>query len=103
MQLLDVIPEVRYFLPNAFTPNGDAANDGFRGNGSMEGASEFTLSIWNRYGEKLFETGDPFEAWNGRKNNTGELSTQGVYMVTVRFKGPRGEKHEIRGYATLIK
>lgn len=103
VQLLDVIPEVRYFLPNAFTPNGDAANDGFRGNGAMEGASEFTLSIWNRYGEKLFETGDPFEAWNGRKNNTGELSPQGVYVVTVRFKGPRGEKHEIRGYATLIK
>lgn len=102
-QVLDVMPEVRYFLPNAFTPNGDGGNDGFRGNGVMEGATNFRLAIWNRYGEQLFETTDPFEAWNGRKNNTGELSSQGVYVVVVTYTGPRGEKHELHGYATLLK
>ncbi len=102
-KVLDVIPEVRYFLPNAFTPNGDGSNDGFRGNGMMEGATNFNLRIWNRYGEQLFETDDPFEAWNGQKNNTGDLSPQGVYVVVVTFIGPRGDKHELRGYATLIK
>lgn len=103
VQVLDVVPEVRYFLPNAFTPDGDAVNDGFRGAGSMEGATGFVLTIWNRYGERLFETNDPSEAWNGRKNNTGDLSPQGVYVVVVQFTGPRGEKHELRGYATLLK
>lgn len=103
VQLLDVIPEVRYFLPNAFTPNGDGINDGFRGTGSMEGATNFNFTIWNRYGEKLFETTDPTESWNGRKNNTGDLSPQGVYVVVVTFRGPRGEPYELRGYATLIK
>jgi gliding motility-associated-like protein len=103
VQILDVVPEVRYFLPNAFTPDGDGINDGFRGTGSMEGATQFVLTIWNRYGEKLFETNDPFQAWNGRKNNTGDLSTQGVYVVVVTFRGPRGEPYELRGYATLLK
>ncbi|MEK7253821.1 MAG: PKD domain-containing protein, partial [Bacteroidota bacterium] len=103
IQMLDVIPEVRYFLPNAFTPNGDGFNDGFRGTGSMEGATNFSLTIWNRYGEKLFETSDPDEDWNGKKNNTGNLAPQGVYVVVVNFRGPRGEKHELRGYATLVK
>ena len=102
-QSLDVIPEVRYYLPNAFTPNGDGINDGFRGNGAMEGATNFHLSIWNRYGEQLFETEDPFESWNGRKNNTGELSPQGVYVVQVKFRGPRGESYDLHGFATLIK
>lgn len=102
-KLLDVIPEVRYFLPNAFTPNGDGSNDGFRGNGLLEGATDFNFRIWNRYGELLFETDDPSEAWNGRKNNTGELSALGVYVVVVTYTGPRGEKKELRGYATLIK
>lgn len=102
-KVLDVIPEVRYFLPNAFTPNGDGSNDGFRGNGMMEGARDFTLRIWNRYGEQLFETSDPFQAWNGRKNNTGDLSPQGVYVVVVTYTGPRGDKYTLRGYATLIK
>jgi gliding motility-associated-like protein len=102
-KLLDVIPEVRYFLPNAFTPNGDGSNDGFRGNGMMEGATNFKLRIWNRYGELLFETDDPYESWNGRKHNSGDLASQGVYVVVVTYVGPRGEKKELRGYATLIK
>ena len=103
LQVLDVVPEVRYFLPNAFTPNGDGFNDGFRGDGSMEGATGFVMTIWNRYGEKLFETNDPFQSWNGRKNNTGAISSQGVYIVVVTFRGPRGEPYELRGFATLIK
>ncbi|MCC6724700.1 MAG: gliding motility-associated C-terminal domain-containing protein, partial [Saprospiraceae bacterium] len=102
-KLLDVIPEVRYFLPNAFTPNGDGTNDGFRGNGMMEGATDFKLRIWNRYGELLFETDDPSESWNGRKHNDGDLAPQGVYVVVVTYTEPRGEKKELRGYATLIK
>ena len=103
IQFLDVIPEVRYYLPNAFTPDGDGNNDGFRGNGLMEGASDFNLSIWNRYGEKLFETGDPFEPWNGRKDNNGKLAPQGVYIVVVKYIEPRGETKELRGFATLVK
>jgi gliding motility-associated-like protein len=103
LQLLDVIPEVRYHLPNAFTPNGDGVNDFFGGNGMMEGATNFNMSIWNRYGEKLFETADPFERWNGRKNSTGDLAPQGVYVVQVYFKGPRGKPMHVKGFATLIK
>ena len=102
-QFLDVIPEVRYFLPNAFTPNGDGNNDGFRGNGLMEGATNFNLTIWNRYGEKLFETDDWTQPWNGRKNNDGELAPQGVYVVVVTYREPRGAKRELRGFATLVK
>lgn len=102
IQTLDVIPEVRYYLPNAFTPNGDGVNDLFKGQGLLEGATNFNLSIWNRYGEKLFESNDPDEGWNGRKNNVGKPSTQGVYVVVVRYRGPRGEDVEIRGFATLI-
>lgn len=103
IQFLDVIPEVRYYLPNAFTPNGDGYNDGFRGNGLMEGATNFNLTIWNRYGEMLFETDDPYVAWNGKKDNTGQLSPQGVYIVKVEYIEPRGAKRELSGYATLVK
>ena len=101
--VIDIFPEVRYFLPNAFTPNGDGTNDFFLGNGVMEGATNFNLSIWNRYGEKLFETGDFQEGWNGRKDNVGQKSEQGVYVVVVTFTGPRGEAFNLKGYATLIR
>lgn len=101
--VIDIFPEVRYYLPNAFTPNGDGTNDLFLGNGVMEGATNFELSIWNRYGERLFETNDFREGWNGRKNNVGQKSEQGLYIVVVTFTGPRGESFKLKGYATLIR
>ncbi|MCB0643272.1 MAG: gliding motility-associated C-terminal domain-containing protein, partial [Phaeodactylibacter sp.] len=99
---IDVEPQVRYFLPNAFTPNGDGLNDLFRGEGVMKGAVDFDFQVWNRYGELVFQSSDPFEAWNGRKHNTGELSPRGVYVVIVRYTEPRGRPVEIKGFATLI-
>ena len=103
IQIVDVIPEVRYFLPNAFTPNSDDINDFYRGNGMMAGATNFHFTVWNRWGELLFESTDPEEAWNGRKGNTGGQVPNGVYVVLVTFTGPRGEKHEVKGFATLIR
>ncbi|MFK7933884.1 MAG: PKD domain-containing protein [Saprospiraceae bacterium] len=103
VRLIDVVPEVRYFLPNAFTPNNDGRNDVFRGTGIMDLAEDFTFSIWNRYGELLFQTNDPQEAWNGRKNNVGELLPNGVYVCTVRYRDPRGDQQTIKGFATLLR
>lgn len=100
---IDVAPEVRYFLPNAFTPNGDGLNDGFRGEGVMEGAVDFEFQIWDRYGELIFETNDPFESWNGQKNNIGEDAPSGVYVVVVRYIAPRGGRVQLNGFATLIR
>ena len=103
LKTIDVRPEVRYYLPNAFTPNNDGSNDIYVGNGVMEGASNFNLSIWNRWGELVFETSDPFEGWNGRKHNTGREAPAGVYMVLVTYNGPRGEPYELRGVATVVR
>lgn len=103
VQILDVRPEVRYHLPNAFTPNGDGLNDSYFGKGLMEGATNFQMSIWNRWGEMIFESNNPDEGWNGRKFNTGKESPNGVYVVVVTFRGPRGEPFEFKTFATLIR
>ncbi len=102
-RVIDIKPEVRYFLPNAFTPNGDSVNDVYLGAGIMEGAQEFRMSIWNRWGELVFESFDPKEGWNGRKFNTGEDIPEGVYVVTVSYRDPRGEPVKLNGFATLIR
>ncbi len=99
---IDIVPQYTFFLPNAFTPNMDGRNDGFRGNGVLQYISEFEMQIFNRWGEMIFTTNSPTEAWNGRKFNTGELCQSGVYVVQVRLRGPRGEKEELKGFATLI-
>ena len=101
---LDVVPMISYFLPNALTPNGDGTNDFYRGNGAfLQFLNNFSLQIWNRWGEKIYETNDPLEGWNGRYHNTGEMSPNGVYVCVVRFKGPRGTEYEFREYATIVR
>lgn len=103
VQTIDVRPEVRYFLPNAFTPNGDGLNEAYKGVGLLVGATNFKMTLWNRWGEMIFETNDPEEGWNGKKFNNGADSPNGVYVVVVTFKGPRGEPFEFKTFATLIR
>jgi gliding motility-associated-like protein len=100
---IDIRPEVRYFLPNAFTPNQDGLNDEYRGVGIMDGARNFVMTIWNRWGQQLYESTDPNSGWNGRIFNSGDEVPNGVYVVQVSFQGPRGEKFEYKTFATLIR
>lgn len=102
-KIIDIRPEIRWYMPNAFTPNGDGVNDGFFGKGFLEGMSSFHMTIWNRWGERVFNTTDPREQWNGRADNTGGMSPAGVYVYQVNFTGPRGEPFEFKGYATLVR
>lgn len=101
-QVLDIVPKFSYWLPNAFTPNGDGKNDIYMGKGYFQYITNFEMAIYNRWGERIYLNNSPYESWNGRKNNTGELCQAGVYVVVVRFHGPRGERQEIKGFATIV-
>lgn len=103
VQILDVIPKVTYFVPNAFTPNADGINDFFSGNGITDGIENFRMTILNRWGEIVFESNNPKEGWNGRKRNTGRESPNGVYVYIVNYTDPRNNDFELKGYATLIR
>jgi gliding motility-associated-like protein len=101
--IIDVIPEVRYFLPNAFTPNQDGTNEIYKGVGVMDGVREFNMSIWNRWGEMVFQTDDANKGWNGNFLQNGQPAPQGVYVVYVTFTTPRGEIIKQQTFATLIR
>ncbi|MFN0215177.1 MAG: PKD domain-containing protein [Saprospiraceae bacterium] len=100
---LDIRPEVIWHMPNAFTPNGDGKNDDFFGKGFLNGVTNFKMTIWNRWGEMVFETNNPNDKWNGEKRNSGSMSPEGVYIYTVTFTGPRGEANEYKGFATVVR
>lgn len=103
IQFLDIVPEIRYFLPNAFTPNQDNKNDDFLGVGYFVGIQQFRMTIWNRWGELIYEADDPNAGWNGRKDNTGDFAPQGVYVYLIEFLGPRGKPYSFKGYVTLLR
>ena len=100
---IDIYPEYTFYLPNAFTPNHDGNNDTYLGVGFFQNAQNYNMTIWNRWGEKIFDSTDPTEGWNGRKFNIGKPSPQDVYMVRVTFDDAKGAPLSFLGQATLVR
>lgn len=96
-------PEYSLFVPNAFTPNGDNKNAFFTTTGI--GIDSFHIYIFNRWGEKIFESNEIKTQWNGRKYNdmNNPISPQGVYVYRIRIWDVFGEKHDYYGHINLIR
>ena len=91
------VPEV--FIPNTFTPNGDGKNDGFRVFG--EGISLENLSVYNQYGNLVYESSVLKDVWDGTYN--GKEVPQGSYYYTAIIIDYLGEKYSREGTVTLIR
>lgn len=91
------------YIPNAFTPgNADGINDFFTVKGIN--FSEFEMLIFDRWGNKIFETTDASEGWNGRIKN--QLCQQGVYIYKINYKflngKEKGSDKSAVGHITLL-
>ncbi len=69
-------------LPNAFTPNGDGLNDNFRPLHACD-MEDYSMTIFNRYGEKIYFTTDPLHSWDGKIKNS--LLNMGNYIWSVKY------------------
>jgi gliding motility-associated-like protein len=67
-------------IPNAITPNGDGQNDAF-GLINPTGLNNFKMRIYNRWGELVFETTNPFEKWEARINEKAQHGDAFVYVI----------------------
>jgi len=103
IKIIDVVPKPTYFLPNAFRPRSGGTNSTYRGQGDFIGISDFQLQIFNRWGGIVFQTKNPYEGWNGREENVGSMMPAGVYVCRVTYTGPRGNRFELKEFATLVK
>ncbi|MBK9735109.1 MAG: gliding motility-associated C-terminal domain-containing protein [Saprospiraceae bacterium] len=95
---IPIQPIVKFFMPNAFTPNNDGLNDDFIGIGRFEGIKQYSMTIWNRWGDRIFETVDKEVGWNGQRNNTGELSSPGLYAYQIEYVDSFGMPQLIKGF-----
>jgi len=96
---VDVIVSTSVDVPNAFTPLSNDFNSkvGVRG----YGISKMTFTIWNRWGQKMFETNSRNEGWDGRYK--GVLQPMDVYAYTLQVEFTDGKKLTKHGDITLIR
>jgi gliding motility-associated-like protein len=87
------------FTPNAFMPEG--VNNVFKPVTVYVDADSYLLQIYNRWGQRIFETTDPNEGWNG--SSGGKKEPQGAYAYFVKFVSSRGEEYTKSGTITLIR
>lgn len=87
------------FIPNTFTPNDDGENDVFRVKGLK--LDEVYLTIYNRWGEKVFETNDLTKGWDGKYK--GKQADVGVFGWYLKVKCVNGEETFKKGNVTLVR
>jgi gliding motility-associated-like protein len=71
-----------YSTPNAFSPNDDGINDEFCLKGWSKCATDFYISIYNRWGEKVYSSEDPSFCWDG--NFMGNPLNSGVFAFYIK-------------------
>lgn len=99
-QSVRVNPAFSIYIPTAFTPDGNNINDVFTIKGIE--VRDFTLYIFNRWGQNLFTSYDINVGWDGRGAD-GEICQDGVYPFRVLYTDIFGMPKEYIGSVTLIR
>ncbi|MEO6301877.1 MAG: gliding motility-associated C-terminal domain-containing protein, partial [Bacteroidia bacterium] len=97
-----LIPNTDFFIPEGFSPNGDGKNDLFVIKGLPVDVDN-TLTIYNRWGNKVYKKTNYDNTWNGTSNVNGTIGTDklppGTYYYILEFNG--GDIKNTNGFVIL--
>lgn len=100
----NTVENIHYFdlhIPNTFTPNGDGLNDTFSAiTATGWGLSSYSMLIYNKYGQLLYETDDIDSPWDGTYEDKVVKSDSYVYKIFAT--GTAGGVVDISGTVTVL-
>ena len=88
------------YIPNSFTPNSDNKNDHFSPIFDCD-ITEYNFTIFNRWGELLFETTNPTNSWNGTFK--GKICQTGIFIYLLKYKDNKNTHQKKYGHVNLLK
>lgn len=94
-----ILQQPRLYVPNAFTPDG--LNNIFKPIGVFTDKDNYEFIIYNRWGQKVFETNDYTKGWDG--NHNGKLSEFGVYSYYIHITNAFNKAIVKRGSVLLMR
>lgn len=99
--IITIFSKQNIFLPTAFTPNNDGTNDVFIGNASK--VTEFNMTIYNQWGNLVFESFDINNGWDGMFLGQSSPCPAGTYSYKISSKFTSGSTFEKLGSVLLIR
>jgi gliding motility-associated-like protein len=87
------------YAPNAFTKNGDNLNELFQLGGVF--VDTYSIKIFSRYGDLLFESNDIHQSWDGTFR--GKTCPPDVYIYMAEGTGRKSQRTTVQGTITLIR
>ncbi len=99
-QKVTVLPKP-YYIPNAFSPNGDGVNDQFIP--SFTSIKSYEILIFDRWGQEVFYSNNWNTHWDGKHQITGEPLKQDVYLYRLKFMNEANQETTEIGRITLIR
>jgi len=99
---LEIIPEFTFYAPNSFTPDGNKTNEGWSPKGIGIDENNYELTIYDRWGELIFQTDTWGEEWDGTVNGT--LVQIDTYIWKVNFKDTaENRNHNYLGRVSVVR
>jgi gliding motility-associated-like protein len=97
---MQILRKEGYYLPSAFTPNGDGLNDDIRP--YIIGMKQFkSFTIFNRWGSVIFRSTKYGEGWNGK--HKGDVQAPSVFVWMLEYVNNENKVVRAKGAVTLLR
>ena len=100
-KIIECLPAYTFYAPNTFTPNNDKRNDFFFPLGEGWDVKTYSLMVFDRWGEKIYETDQVDGWWAGTFK--GEEVKEDTYIWKVNLKDIFGMQHNYIGHIILVR
>lgn len=101
-KVVKVREDFNFYVPNAFTPNGDGNDDFFTGLGTDIG--DFEMMIFDRWGNLIYKSNDYNQPWDGKIKHKGDIVQEDVYVYKIKVtEQDTHHEHVFNGHVSLLK
>lgn len=103
-RFVEVDPLFTFYIPNAFTPDGDGINDTWGPSGVNFEYESYNVQVYDRWGKMVWQTDNPSRQWNGLDQSSLEPVRNGLYVYQFLVKQFNTfEPRKISGTITLYR
>ncbi|MBI4932011.1 MAG: gliding motility-associated C-terminal domain-containing protein, partial [Bacteroidetes bacterium] len=91
------------YVPNTFTPNNDGLNEVFAPQFSRIDEQNYSMMIFDRWGNLVFKTTNVRDYWDGKVHRSGDLVQEDIYVYVITYHDLKKAEHKLIGNVNVVK